>query len=648
VYFTLLSKVIVNIPRSRNFKGSRPPVLVAIFLTVVSAVPALALSGARYYLNDSIKEIASDPHVHVIRQTLSPSEHNEILQFFISLKMPNFGELEDRIAHGGQIAPDVMAARYLPSASDYAAVESWLKGQGFTLTQEDRNHTNIFASGTVSQIEHSFGVSFARVATADGEFTSAISAPNLPVEFSGAVLAINGLQPHLRMHHHISLKPNITSVSGTQFFAPADILDAYNAPTTLNGAGQTIAIVMGATVLPSDLSSFYSHVGSTATAANFNDILFNGGPTTSSQRNDNAEAALDVEWASGMAPGAQVRLYSIPSLTDASIIAACRQILTDAPAHHITVASLSIGNEESNYTPALAQSDSQVFAQMAAAGITVLVASGDGGSNPDLSAGTYNASAPLEAEYPASDPNVAGVGGTLLTLDTDMFLYGGETVFSTIPSGDVYASGGGISQIFTKPSWQTDGVAGSILTTNANRCVPDVAIVWDSLLQSNNFGIDALVILNGQALAAGGTSLSVQTWAGIAALLNQARANAGLSPIGLLGPAIYPLNGTSAFNDITMGNNGGYFAGPGYDLCTGLGSPNIANLATALAGGSIPSTPSSGGGSSGSAGGSGGASSSAGGGGGAPSYWFYLALAILLAIRKRFGAHNAPCDRSPW
>jgi hypothetical protein len=219
----------------------------------------------------------------------------------------------------------------------------------------------------------------------------------------------------------------------------------------------------------------------------------------------------------------------------------------------------------------------------------------------------------------------------------------------------------------------------------------------------------ALVLLNGTAIAGGGTSLSVQIWGGITAILNQARANTGLPSIGLLGPVLYPLRGTSALIDITSGTNGAYSAGPGYDLCTGLGSPSIANLVAALAPAnatapSITSQPQSttvttgsaislsvaatGGGvltyqwyqngtpifgatnttySIGSA-----AAANAGaytvvvwnvigtatsnaatvtvnnpappppasGGGGAPSYWFYLALTILFAIRQVFGART--------
>lgn len=616
-------------PQPRNFHGSHPAVLAAVVLTVISAIPALAFSGAKRCFYDSINEVALDPNVLVMRRTLKASEHNEILQFSVSLKMPNFEELEGRIAHGDKIAPDVMEARYLPSASDYAAVEAWLKEQGFTLTQEDPNHTNILASGTVSQIEHSMGVSFARVATADGEFTSAITPPNLPEELSGAVLAIDGLQPHLRMHHQLHVRPNVITLSRQQYFVPSDILAAYNAPSTLNGAGQTIAIVMDATVSSSDLSMFYSTAGSTATTANFTTFPVNGGPTSMSQSSGALEAALDVEWASGMAPGAQVRLYAIRDLSNSSIIAGCMQILTDVQTNHIntTVASISLGGTESGFPNSIKQSDSQQFLQMANAGITVLFSSGDGGSNPDATTGDYNMNAPLQAIYPASDPNVAGVGGTNLSLTQGTFLYAGETVFSTISSGSGDASGGGVSQFFARPGWQTDG--GSVLTTNTFRCVPDVSMVWGATIQGGS-GTPALVVLNGSDTGVGGTSLSVQIWSGITALLNQARAFSGNSPIGLLGPVIYPLHGTSAFNDITVGNNGFYSAGPGYDLCTGLGSPNIANLASAL--GTVPAAVTSAPPPP--------APSGGGGGGGALSDEFYLALAILLLIRKVRGARD--------
>jgi kumamolisin len=698
----------VRDPLSRKFRGLCAPVLAAIVLAVIFAVPAPAFSGVEHCFSDSIKAIASDPNVRVTRQKLSASEHNEILQFSVSLKMPNFEELEARIGRGEQITHDVMEARYLPSASDCAAVENWLKGNGFTLTMEDPNHTNVFARGTVAQIENAMGVHFARVATADGEFTSAISAPNLPEELSGAVLTINGLQPHLRMHHQDVLQPDVTTISGVQYFEPADVLAAYNVPNTLNGAGQTIAIIMGATVLSSDVSSFYSTLGSTATGESFTTISVNGGPIPASQTADALEATADVEWASAIAPGAKIRLYAIPSLSTTSIQAACTQILADATANNITVVTVSAGQPEGTLTNSTVQSESQVFAQMDAAGITVLFASGDGGSNPNTNGiNGYNSSNPLEVAYPASDPNVTGVGGTALILTSNAFSYAGENAYGGYTSGVlVQATGGGISQFFPRPNWQTDG--GGPVLTNANRCVPDVSMVWSVLIQPSNTYTRALVVSQGSDAPFGGTSLSVQIWGGIAALLNQARATAGLNSLGLLGPLVYPLHGTSSFNDITTGTNGAYSAGPGYDLCTGIGSPSVANLVAALAPAnattpSITSQPQStkvttgstislsvaatGGGfltyqwsqngtpifgatsatysiASATAANAGsytvvvsnviGTATSttatvtinnsppppASGGGGAPSYWFYLALTILFAIRKVFGART--------
>ena len=93
-----------------------------------------------------------------------------------------------------------MEAKYLPFLSDYNRIGAWLTAQGFTLILADSNHTNIFARGTVAQIAQAFDVTFARVKNADGEFTSAVTAPTLPAELAGPILSIDGLQPHIRFH----------------------------------------------------------------------------------------------------------------------------------------------------------------------------------------------------------------------------------------------------------------------------------------------------------------------------------------------------------------------------------------------------------------------------------------------------------------
>jgi kumamolisin len=560
--------------------------LAAFALTIVSATFASSLTGAASFSGvktsfpDSIRTVTSDSHVHVVRYALTASERNAILQFSVMLRMPNFDELEARIANGEQIPPNEMATRYLPSASDYAAVEAWLKGQGLTVATEDPNHRDISVSGTIAQIENSLGVHFARVATADGQFTSAISAPSLPIELSGAVLTVTGLQPYLRMHHFGTVvHPFFTS----SFFYPSDILTAYNAPSTFDGTGQTIAIIMDSTVTKTDLTSFYTTVGSKQTAANVTIVPVDGGnPATTDTE---GEATLDVEWSSAIAPGAKVRLYNIPDLSWLHLHHACTQILADAAANKITVVSFSAGAPEvaDGITATTVTANIADFAALSAAGISVFIASGDGGSNPDSSgAGNgYVAGDSVEVNYPASDVNVTGVGGTELTL-TNLSSYIGEAVFSDISGGTGSASGGGVSAVFTKPTWQVDGITGSILSNNTNRCVPDVSMVWAADQDGNSLA--ALVILNGADEGIGGTSLSSPIWAGIAAIVNQARASVGNATLGLLGPSIYPLNIStpSAFYDITSGNNGAFIGIAGYDLCTGLGSPNIDNFISPL------------------------------------------------------------------
>src|SRR5271166_2639944 len=153
-------------------------------------------------------------------------------------------------------------------------------------------------------------------------------------------------------------------------------------------------------------------------------------------------------------------------------------------------------------------------------------------------------------------------------------------------------SGGGVSEYFARPSWQT----GTGMPSGTMRAVPDVACPADP----NN---GAVLFYNGAQAVIGGTSWSSPTWAGYCALINQARSNAGLSQIGLLGPKIYPLIGSTNFRDITSGSNsvgansgGKYSAGTGYDPVTGIGVPLMQALTQTLVGSpsDTPTMPQSG------------------------------------------------------
>jgi kumamolisin len=505
-------------------------------------------------------------HGAVARTALTPEETQASMDFSISLRMRNFDELQARLQAGEKISADEMTARYLPLQSDYDRTAAWLVAEGFALTVADPNHTNLYARGTVAGIANAFGVTFARVATGDGEFTSAITAPSLPADIAPAVLGIDGLQPHVRAHVPKHARPSATSAinSDKGFFTPSDISAYYQVPSTLTGAGQTIAIIIDANVQTSDLTAFWTAAGLPQTIADFTAVPVNGGAVSQS---DVGESTLDVEWAGGIATGAKIRLYTISSLINTRISAACTQILSDAKTDStIRVVSMSFGGTESPFT-----SLQQTFAQMASAGITVCAASGDGGSNPNPNTGFYGASNPLSVSYPASDPSVTGVGGTTVGLDSN-FNGISETSWFQISGGSTSGTGGGFSSLFTRPSWQV----GTGLPAGNARCVPDLALVSDGSVSGQQIG--ALVVQGGVVQGAGGTSLATQVFGGMVALLNQARASAGLSSLGLLGPIIYPLIGSGDFNDITTGNNGAYNATVGYDLCTGIGSTNMTKL----------------------------------------------------------------------
>ena len=161
------------------------------------------------------------------------------------------------------------------------------------------------------------------------------------------------------------------------------------------------------------------------------------------------------------------------------------------------------------------------------------------------------------------------VGGTSIFVNSSTGLRTSESTWS--------GSGGGVSVIFAKPSWQT----GTGVPAGSFRCVPDVSFPADP-----NTG--AYVTLNGAVNQYGGTSWSAPTWAGFCALINEARVKAGKPTIGHLNPLVYPLIGTSNFFDITTGNNatstsgGKYAATVGYDQATGVGSPNMTTLLNTL------------------------------------------------------------------
>ncbi len=540
-------------------------------------------TSAQVALNDSLKEVEAAPVVGPLNphkalrlsRALRSQEIGATMEFEVVLKMRNFSDLQGRVAHHELVSPDEMAAKYNPPYADYAKVGDWLASHGFEITRQDKNHLAIFARGKVGRIQEVLGVNFARVALEGKEYTSAVTAPQVPADLASLLVGINGLQPHLQMHKHSVLKP--ASLTGTsEPYLPRQIAQAYNASglytSNITGTGQAIAIVIDTFPTTSDLTQFWSTYGVSQSLNNISFIQVIPGTLPP----PGGEETLDTEWSSSIAPGAKVRVYAAQSLAFTALDQTYQQVYADVTVHleyGIHQMSMSYGIGETYTSNSQVQTDDQYFAELASAGVTVFASSGDSGSTQGPF-GAGDESGPLQASSPASDPNVTSVGGTSLLLDSS-----GNESSETIWNNGTGASGGGISNYFSRPYWQV----GTGVPAGTTRLVPDVASVADP-------DTGAVVIRGGAQLIYGGTSWSSPTWAAFCALINQSRANAGKPPMGLLGPYIYPQLGTANFRDITTGSNatpnsgGKYPATPGYDLASGIGVPNMLILAQTLTG----------------------------------------------------------------
>jgi kumamolisin len=517
-----------------------------------------------------------------------PETANEEMNVLFSLEIPaaKTADLEERVARGEVLSPDELQQNYAPNAADRDKLVKWLNAQGFDVTGVSHDGSSVYARASVAQIEKSLDVDMVRV-TKDGVmYTAAKNAPSLPSNVANGVHAIIGLQPfrQARKQSRMCMPHNdnrtslngksprsrgrrpaaaaapVTAIDNAPPYIVPEILKAYGADgLNVTGKGQTIAILIDTFPADSDLKKFWANNNVPASSTRVEKINVKGG----SLPPPSGEETLDVEWSSGIAPGATVRVYASGTLQFVDLDRALDRIIADLPSHpgmrQLSI-SLGLGEKFMGGPNGEVRTQHHKFLMLAAAGVNVFVSSGDAGSKPDDSG--HGATGPTQAEYESSDSTVVGVGGTSLKLT---------------PAGAVKSevgwtsSGGGKSIFFPRPAWQKgEGVPGG-----RARLVPDVSLVADP-------GTGAFLVLNGQVVQMGGTSWSAPVWAGFCALLNEARAKARKPFLPYLNPLLYPLQGTACFRDINSGCNGDFTAGPGYDMVTGLGVPNVKELMKAL------------------------------------------------------------------
>ena len=536
-----------------------------VFAAMLFAVAGIARAqtSGRVTFSNSIGRMPATT-ASTMRVMTTP-EKDATIEFSVALRMRNFDHLKERVAQGETIPATEMDSAYLPLPNDYAALESYLKAEGFTVTQEDSSRLSIFVRGTLAQVEHTLQTNFVSVHVNDTDYPAANVAPSLPEGVAGPVLGINGLDTSHHLHtHSTAMQPEATV---TTYKVP-DIKAIYDANSTgTTGAGQTIAILIDTFPLLTDLSTFWSDNSiTTQSTSNVTEITVNSGVKLDAR---SGEETLDSEWTTGIAPNVKIRIYATGTLSDTNLDKGIARIISDQKSDPtIQQMSISLGEGETYEGSSELSTDSQYFATLAAAGVSVFCSSGDAGSTPGTT-GTDNG--PLQVSYYSSDPSVTGVGGTSIYATNDVRT--SEVAWS--------GSGGGESVEFSKPSWQV----GTGVPSGTGRYVPDVSMPADPYT-------GAFLVYSGKSEDIGGTSWSAPTWAGFCALINEARAKAGKTTgMGLLNPNLYPLIGTSNFYDVTSGSNaegknaaGKYSATVGYDPVTGIGTPDVGVLLTSLVG----------------------------------------------------------------
>jgi kumamolisin len=475
-------------------------------------------------------------------------------------------ELEDRVDKGETISPQELKTKYAVDPAAANTLETWLKKEGFTITEVTPDRATIYASAPASQVEASLGVHMVRVTREGQTYTAASDVPSLPEDVAGTVVHIGGLQPyrHARKHlrSHVQVGPQAAGAQPAIANAPPylvpEILKAYDgAGLGLTGQGQEIAILIDTVPLDTDLTAFWTANGVAGSLARITKINVKGGPLPA----PSGEETLDAEWASTVAPNANVRIYASGTLSFIDLDRALDRIYADALAQPtLRIVSMSLGLSEAYMAAGEVNAEEARYVRFAALGVNVFVSTGDAGSNPGPDG--HNANGPLAAEWSSTSPHVVAVGGTSLRLAGNGQI-ASETGWSS--------SGGGKSKFFPRPAWQQ----GHGLPAGNQRMVPDVSAPADP-----NEG--ALVILNGQRMQYGGTSWSAPTWAGLCALFNEARQKNHKTPLPYLNPLIYPLIGSNCFRDVLTGSNGSYSCGPGCDLVTGIGTPDLKQLVAKL------------------------------------------------------------------
>ncbi|MFL6351512.1 MAG: protease pro-enzyme activation domain-containing protein [Bryobacteraceae bacterium] len=545
------------------------------------------------------------------------------------------------------LTPEQFGRQFGPSDQDIQTVTLWLASQGFQVVHIANGRTTIEFSGTAGQVQNAFHTAIHKYVINAEEHWANANDPQIPAALTPVVAGITTLNTFRKKPFiHISNQrltvtqqfgsqvPQFTASDGSHGLSPADYAIIYNInplyQAGINGDGTTIAIIAKSNIKAQDVASFRSLFGLSTKPPQ---IILNGNDP-GLVKGDETEAVLDTSWSGAVAPNATVKVV-VSADTNASdgVDLSTEYIIDNNLADVMTE---SYGSCEAQYTAAEATNVQSRAQQAAAQGITYIVSTGDSGSAGCDDPNTKKtATGPFSVNILASTPYTIAVGGTQFNEHGNNGAYWRsqnssvfESAISYIPedvwneactaaacgttNAGIWASGGGASTLFAKPSWQT-GVAG--IPNDGARDVPDVSLSAAShgyylLCLDGSCTTDSQGKFSFQGVS--GTSASAPAFAGMMALVNHKTG----SRQGQAAPVLYQLaaseglaqcNGSNIsglpasnciFNDSTVGNNsvpgqvgygtatGKYQATAGFDLATGLGSINLANLVNQWSGSS--------------------------------------------------------------
>ena len=560
-------------------RKSSVPLLVLVALLSVASVVTQAQSLRTRHVREAV--------VSGEAQSVGRLPATQTMRFDIVLALRHQPELENFLqelydpsssSYRHFLTPEEFTARFGPSQEEYDAVIRLAAASGFKVLGGSRDAMDVQFEATVASVEKAFHVTMGvyQHPMEKRTFFAPDREPTVDLPFQ--LWHISGLDnysiPHTNLKRsNIKVHPNVSGSCPGGWYCGSDMRAAYYGGTALTGTGQNIALLELAGTDLADLNTYYTNVGQTKPYTPT--LLSTGGYSTSclaSSGCDDTEQTIDMTQAMGVAPGSKMLYMYVCGNAFATngtfSDTACLSAMSTTTAAPLS-AQISCSWA---WSPADPSTDDIYFQKFATQGQNFFTASGDYGSYPASQAPYY---------YPAEDDYVTAVGGTDLLTTKAGGAWSSETAWAD--------SGGGITQdSIPIPSWQQ--LAGVINSSNKGsttlRNVPDVAA-------EANFDFYYCSDQSGCSGGLGGTSFAAPMWAGYMALVNQQAIANGNPAVGFVNPSLYNIgvgsSYTTDFHDITSGSNGTYSAVKGYDLVTGWGSPNGANLINALAGAAGPS-----------------------------------------------------------